>query len=341
MSNYEIDFIGNTTKGDSDAICFRWKGLDDKFHIGIYDCGTKAQADKMIKHIEEYYFKDMNKNDQKIECLVCSHADADHVRGIKTLLESFTVDTIYVNIPWKYAEELVDMSSNCNSESWLTSKLKKDYTDLAEMINYAKENKIKIRDAFQNTAINDDMLIIAPKKKEYIENIAKSPKNNVKKIVEGSSQMSEGYDGGLLNNPETSEENETSVVLLGMINNEDNRFLLVGDSGVDNLKTAMDYADCKSLAIEETVNFYQIPHHGGQHNLDDETVDRMLGNIGEYRGERVAFISVGKDSDHPRKNVVEAYKKRGVKVYKTEGNVIHHRSGYMPNRDGWVSLKEL
>ena len=338
MLDYEIDFIGNDTKGNSDAICFRWKDSNGRFHIGIYDCGTKSQANKMIKHIQKYYFKDMDKNERKIDCIVCSHADADHVRGVCTLLEAFSVDVLYANIPWKYAKCLKAMSTNYNSVERLISKLKKDYSDLAEAINYAVEHDIEIKDAFQGMPINADILIIAPTEYEYIKNIAESSKNHIKTAAE-SCGMQESYDSGLLENPETSEENETSVVLLGMINDTEKRFLLVGDSGVDNLQTALDYGKQKNYNIEGTVNFYQIPHHGGQHNLDDDTLNCMLGKNSKKK--RVAFVSVGKGSDHPRKNVVEAYKKRGVKVYKTEGNIIHHQSGSMPDRDGWIPLEEL
>lgn len=38
--------------------------------------------------------------------------------------------------------------------------------------------------------------------------------------------------------------------------------------------------------------------------------------------------------------VVNAFTRRGVKVYKTKGNVIRH-SKNMPDREGWVSLVKL
>lgn len=68
----------------------------------------------------------------------------------------------------------------------------------------------------------------------------------------------------------------------------------------------------------------------------------MLGAIteeGNYTG-KVAFVSVANDSDHPLQMVVNAFTRRGVKVYKTKGNVIRH-SKNMPDREGWVSLVKL
>ena len=68
----------------------------------------------------------------------------------------------------------------------------------------------------------------------------------------------------------------------------------------------------------------------------------MLGAIaeeGNYTG-KVAFVSVANDSDHPLQMVVNAFTRRGVKVYKTKGNVIRH-SKNMPDREvGWV-MKDI
>ncbi len=55
---------------------------------------------------------------------------------------------------------------------------------------------------------------------------------------------------------------------------------------------------------------------------------------------KTAFVSVAKDSDHPLQMVVNAFRRRGVSVYKTEGNIINH-SVHMPSRVGWSSLKSL
>lgn len=38
--------------------------------------------------------------------------------------------------------------------------------------------------------------------------------------------------------------------------------------------------------------------------------------------------------------VVNAFTRRGVKVYKTNGNTIHHHMN-MPDREGWSSLTKL
>lgn len=123
---------------------------------------------------------------------------------------------------------------------------------------------------------------------------------------------------------------------------DEENFLLTGDAGIRALDKAISYADEKDETIKDTVKFLQIPHHGGRHNVSPSILDRLIGEIvdeDETIG-KTAFVSVAKDSDHPLQMVVNAFTRRGVKVYKTEGNIIHHHKN-MPAREGWSALEKL
>ena len=138
----------------------------------------------------------------------------------------------------------------------------------------------------------------------------------------------------------TSAENETSVILRGII--DGSGFLLTGDAGIRALNKAMDYMELIGENIRSDISFYQIPHHGGRHNVSPSILNRMLGEKvkkGNTRN-KTAFASVAKDSDHPLKMVTNAYIRRGVNTYKTEGNVVCHHNGDMPNRN-WIALKQI
>lgn len=68
---------------------------------------------------------------------------------------------------------------------------------------------------------------------------------------------------------------------------------------------------------------------------------RHMARMGQLRKQaETAYVSVAKDSDHPLQMVVNAFTRRGVKVYKTEGNIIHHHKN-MPDREGWSALEKL
>lgn len=76
-------------KKDADAIAIRWKDKNDNYKIAVYDGGLQAHGDKMVEHLNEYYFSDLN--DKIIDCVICSHSDLDHTSGLKHILEEFEV----------------------------------------------------------------------------------------------------------------------------------------------------------------------------------------------------------------------------------------------------------
>ena len=144
----------------------------------------------------------------------------------------------------------------------------------------------------------------------------------------------------LRENVTTTAENEMSVVILGQV--DEDKFLLTGDAGLRSLKKAIEYAESISISIKDDVNFYQIPHHGGRHNISSSLLNSMIGEIvdeNETNGKR-AFVSAGKNSNHPLKMVVNAFTRRGVEVYKTDGGIVHHQMN-MPDRIGWTSAIKL
>jgi len=119
-------------------------------------------------------------------------------------------------------------------------------------------------------------------------------------------------------------------------------FVLTGDAGIRALDRAIKYM--KSIGENPVldISFYQIPHHGGRHNISPSILNKLIGekvDNGVSRN-KVAFVSVAQDSDHPLKMVTNAYIRRGVATYKTNGNVICHSNGKMPDR-GWSSLSAI
>ena len=55
---YEIDFIGvskDKTSTNADAICFRWENHDG-YKIAVYDVGLKVYGEKLVDHLNKYYF---------------------------------------------------------------------------------------------------------------------------------------------------------------------------------------------------------------------------------------------------------------------------------------------
>lgn len=367
---YEIDYIGvkadKATK-DADAICLRWKtgiALNGMpiYKVGVIDGGFEAHGNAMIAHMNQYYFDDAegvkSKEKKTIDFVVVTHPDQDHAIGLKQVLKAFDVKKIYMNRPWLYVDELFDKVNDGRiTKQSLRKRLRNNYETIADIENIAEENKIPIYEAFEGTYVENEILILSPEKQFYLDLLVESEKTP---LQEQAAFNQDGLFGRIANavkayivnkfedwdietlreNEETSAENETSVVLRGLV--EGDGFLLTGDAGIRALNKAIDYMEQIGEDVISEISFYQIPHHGGRHNVSPSLLDRMVGQRvkkGTTRN-KTAYASVAEGSDHPLKMVTNAYIRRGVSTYETNGNTICHHCGQMPKR-GWTQLKMI
>ena len=143
-------------------------------------------------------------------------------------------------------------------------------------------------------------------------------------------------DGGI-----TNASNESSVVLYGDFG-DDKRVLLTGDAGINALSWAANYAKTSGLPLQQ-FSFVQIPHHGSRRNVGPTVLNAILGPIqGEGSASRfAAFVSApAEDDTHPRKIVLNAFMRRGGRVFGTQGSGKIHYGGF-PKRDGYDSATQL
>lgn len=147
---YEIDFIGvgDEVKKDADAITIRWKDDNGDYKIAVYDGGLQAHGDKMVEHLNEYYFSDST--DKVIDCVICSHSDLDHASGLKRILEEFEVKKLYMNRPWLYIDDVWDSVSDGRiTKESLCERLKKSTSILAIWKKWQKIKKLKFVKLFK------------------------------------------------------------------------------------------------------------------------------------------------------------------------------------------------
>lgn len=352
---YEIDFIGiDEESKDSDAIAFRWKDENGNYKIGVYDGGIQAYGEELQKHLKQYYFN-QNETNRVIDFVICSHSDLDHASGLKTILTNFKVNTLYMNRPWLYVDDVFDKVADGRiTKESLQRRLKEEYNYISELEELANKKGIKIIETFQGEVIEDKLIVMSPTKEFYLDLLVESDKtpltemenfssakNFFKKIGNYIKELYESWtEEELREDVETSPENEMSIVILGEM--EEESFLLTGDVGIRGLDLAITYSKDIRKPIIDNVKFFQIPHHGGRHNISPSILNRLVGKIVTERATigKKAYVSVGKNSDHPLQMVVNAFVRRGVKVYKTDGNTIHHHRN-MPDRKGWTPITKL
>lgn len=353
---YEVEFVGvgDECKKDADAIALRWEDLSGNYKIAVYDGGLQAHGEKLEQHLNKYYF-DGNDDEKIIDCVICSHSDLDHASGLKNILEKFKVQALYMNRPWLYVDDIWDKVKDGRiTKNSLIERLKKEYKYINDLEEIAQEKGIPIYEAFQGTIIEEKLRILSPSKEFYLDLLVESSKtpleensssdNTFCRFFKGIAQyvknLIETWSGEKLReNVSTTAENEMSVVIYGEV---DDNFLLTGDAGIRALDKSITYSEEIGKCIKDTVDFIQIPHHGGRHNVSPSILNRLIGEIVEegVTTKKVAFASVANGSDHPLQMVVNAFTRRGVKVYKTKGNVIRHYKD-MPDRAGWAALEKL
>lgn len=343
---YEIDFMGINKEGkDADAICFRYFDEDDnKYHIGIYDGGTNDYGIEMKEHIKKYYKQDNEK--LVIDFVVCSHSHEDHASGLTEILKEFDVKKVYINIPWLYVNDLYEIVKDGRiTINSLEDRLRSNYKYVEDIEKICIYKKIKIEETFEGTIINDRFKVVSPTKQFYIDLLVESDKtpemekqskiqkvyNNVRKTID---LLLENWNIEHLREDVTTDpENEMSIILYGDMDQE--KFLLVGDAGIRAINKAIEYMEKQCIDCKK-IDLYQIPHHGGRRNVSTLLLNKLLGNkVSEgIENGRIAIALAAKNSDHPKKMVTNAYKRRGIKVFETKGNIIHHHRN-TPKREGW------
>lgn len=133
---------------------------------------------------------------------------------------------------------------------------------------------------------------------------------------------------------ETTAQNETSAVIYGRFNGHS--VLLTADAGRSALRESWIYANALGIDLQRC-SYYQMPHHGGRHNVSPDVLDLLLGprSVTPIPPTRYAIASVAACADdYPRKSVVNAFKRRGVSVCRTAGKMITIQAGDFPNRMG-------
>ncbi|MDE6068250.1 MAG: MBL fold metallo-hydrolase [Treponemataceae bacterium] len=356
ITKYRIDFIGEKeSEKDFSSILVYFETDKNKKVLGVYDGGFESTGRVLLEHLEKHYFNYFKDGKRKLDFIVCSHPHDDHVSGLKYLIENCEVQNLYMNRPWKYADELFKYRTDGRiTQESLERQLKEIFSSVDDLEAIAAEKSVNIVDAFAGAKIEDEIYVLSPSidfyKKLIIECCEKlETKINIKESSEGLFSRVKKYILNIIEewNKETlkedvstSPENEMSIVLYCNAGNES--FLLTGDSGLRGLGNAIEKAGKKGISIKDSVSFYQIPHHGSRHNVSPSLLNELLGEIKDdsHISTKIAVASVCKDSDHPLKVVTNAFIRRSVKIYSTkDGNIISY-SYKLPSYDGWTFLKE-
>ena len=126
------------------------------------------------------------------------------------------------------------------------------------------------------------------------------------------------------------------------------KIVLTADAGCDGLNEAADYAPNVGLFLPGGITRFQVPHHGGRHNVSTALLNRWFGEplaqpLPAGTGTFTAVVSAARDDDaHPKKAVVRGFIHRGAKVISTDdGNGVKSVFWNSPQRTGWSAATPL
>ncbi|MER8836725.1 MBL fold metallo-hydrolase [Mesorhizobium sp. M0145] len=357
----EVEFlpVGSGSKA-GDAIVVRYGDAAD-YHLMLVDGGHAETGDNIVAHLKKQFGPF-----PVLEHVVLTHSDADHASGLRTVLSEIPVRNLWMHIPWLLAEESRHLFSDKRwTAEGLKAAVKAEYGTISEIYDLALEAGSNIFFPFQGTDIGP-FRVCSPSRVAYsylLPQFEKTPdpdqaaieaaqmwlgkESLARKILEAAKAALHGWtpeswdnerlqDGGI-----TSASNESSVVLYGSFEN-DARVLLTGDTGVNGLRWAAIYAESVGLPLQR-FSFVQIPHHGSRRNVGPTILTRLLGEIqAEVSASRFsAFVSAPKDDEkHPRRIVLNAFKRRGGHIIATQGVGKVHWGGF-PARAGYDVAESL
>lgn len=347
MADYfEVDFLGVETVKSGDAIALRYSigGVEG---IHVIDGGYVDTGDQVVEHLDKFY------NKKVIDNVVLTHPDSDHANGLRKVLEECDVKVLWMNRPWLFAEELLHRFKTYQSADALRNKLKQVYSASAELERIANDKNIPIKSPFQGELIGP-FSVLAPSYNRYLDLIVDSEKtpevatesfggvvsDGLKRIYSKMSNLVRAAWGDeYFPTSPTSSENEMSVVQAAIIN--DKKILFTGDAGREGLAEAIDYSHHVNFSLPG-VDMFQVPHHGGRHNVSTEILDKLLGERLSELPETTSWCgicsSAKEDKDHPKNSVKRAIIHRGGHWSETEGKTVHWGIGI--NRDGWTSIPQ-
>ncbi|GAO40741.1 hypothetical protein SCH01S_51_00730 [Sphingomonas changbaiensis NBRC 104936] len=348
---FEVDFLAVETAKSGDAITIR-SAINGIQYVNVVDGGFTDMGETILEHLNAHY-----SNQSYIDNVVLTHSDGDHARGLKHILENGTVNALWMNRPWLYADELVNRFKNYTNVDNLRKKLRECYPNVADLEDIAIDKGIPIYEAFQGANIGH-FTVMAPSKGRYLDLIVDSEKtpepaaesatylleslySSLKTIVKATANFIKAAWGEEVFPAQgTSCENEMSVIQYANIGGV--KVVLTGDAGRGALSEMISYSPYVGLTLPG-IDRFQVPHHGSRRNVSTELLDTILGSrldgaVSDESATFSAFISSAKaDPDHPRKAVERAMHHRGGKVLATEGQNI--RTGWnAPARVGWSGI---
>ena len=331
---YQIQFfsVGNESKG-GDAILIEVFDENDKPHLAIIDGGYSEDGQRMVDYLVGKYGED---DKVVVDVVFNTHPDLDHIRGLKTILESdkLEVANLVFNRPWRDAGLKKEWFADRRiTEGSLTDRIRDSFSVADDLESIAIKKGIKICPGKAGITIwNQTLQVLGPSENLCRRNLLLSDKtpdsflSKYNKPYQHVALPEEDYnptDGQVIewiDEEQTSEINQTSMIIALVLDNF--KVLFTGDAGKEAINSALVFWE-KAGNKASSFSVVQLPHHGSRKNIDPNIINRL--NAKEY------IISCPPDGiaeGHPSRRLINKILELtpNADIYKTAGcNFVFHK----------------
>lgn len=283
---FYIDMI-NVDQGDSFLLTL------DNSSAGVayilIDGGSEATGERFVRHLN-------NITTGKIDIVIATHIDNDHIGGLKDVVKNLQVGQFVMNEPGNLKDWIKARESfkRLGEKVIPLRKLVENLSTAEDLLNLISQNNIPLTSAYAGTTW------------QHGENIT------IKTLSPTQSRLDAAWADEILTRtirepimeegkaPRTSPRNDAGIVLELAYKNSPYA-LFTADVGADVLSEVVGH---------NSYPYLKVPHHGSKTGLDENLINQIEPGR--------AYLSVGENNfGHPSTEVLDILKKTGVKVYCT------------------------
>jgi len=339
--------IGDGKCGDSIAIRFGdlQSGDPAKQYVIVIDGGYTNDWQKVVDLVLNRFRL------SKIDLLISTHLDGDHIGGLPGVVENLKVDNLWMHLPWEHSGDYLDSRQDEFKGRGYTKDMEDTLSASSDLALAAERAGITPEEPFTGKQFITPygfLTVLGPSKQYYEKllpeivdkslgssqstppGIASYYSSSITHSLQSAiGKIENHFIETLTDRGETSASNDSSAIIIFELTDGPTslrRYLFTGDAGIQALSYAAEYFQLLGYTAGD-LNLIQVPHHGSRKNVGPTILDKFLGPRtalpGMTRGE--ACVSVGKNcqSDgHPYKVVTNALKRRGYNVFQTQGTGI-------------------
>lgn len=321
----EIDML-DVSNGD--AIVVRHVGDYGRVEwVGLIDGGeTEDDGRKVVEHVRRYTTK------ERIDDVICSHPDSDHLGGLPTVLRNIGVGRVWIHDPARHMDLRSVRLRWRHTYGSAARKIERSMQQCSDYLDLLDRNGIPRSEPFAGQAAGL-FQVLGPTQRYYEELLQQFNKlegvfvedERGEEPVYMSLKESSNPDAVIDEDNETSAENNSSVI--SQIAYNGSVLLFTGDAGVQALERAIIPYRVSN------VKWLDMPHHGSKHNVNSGVLNRLMPDV--------AYFSARGTRKHPSLAVINSLKRRGCTCYSTHksGSVLYPIGVGL--RQGWVPAEPL